>query len=101
MTSSRIILGPVVTEKAERLKAQPKHTYTLWIRNDATKVDITRALEEFYDIKVEGVRIQRTRSKSRAFGQNQTMQKRAAMKKALVTLAKGSKPLDLATFKNQ
>ncbi len=98
---SRVILGPVVTEKAERLKAAAKHTYTLWVAKSATKIDVRSALEHFFDIEVASVRVMRTRSKERSFGSaGQTMVKRAAMKKVLVTLKPKSKSLDLATFKH-
>ncbi|OIO53568.1 50S ribosomal protein L23 [Candidatus Peregrinibacteria bacterium CG1_02_54_53] len=101
MSYARIILGPVVTEKAERLKAAARHAYTLWVAKSATKVDVKSALEHFYDIEVASVRVMRTRSKRRSFGAAaQTMVKRAAMKKVIVTLKSKSKPLDLATFKH-
>jgi len=100
MDYARIILGPVVTEKAERLKAAERHTYTLWVDKSATKIDVKSALEHFYDIDVASIRVMRTMSKSRSFGAAQTMVKRAAMKKMLVTLTPKSKPLDLATFKH-
>jgi len=99
MNYARIILGPVVTEKAERQKAS--RTYTLWVAKDATKIDVKSALEHFYDVDVAGVRVQQTRSKSRPFGRNQMMQKRPSLKKVYVTLAPKSKALDLTTFKNQ
>ena len=101
MDLARTILGPVVTEKAERLKAQPKRTYSLWVAKGATKIDVKSSLEHFYDVDVEKVRVMRTKSKSRSLGQASVMQKRASMKKVLVTIAKKSKPLDLTTFKNQ
>jgi len=101
MNYARIILGPVVTEKAERQKVQAKRTYTLWVAKDATKIDVKSALEHFYDVKVAGMRVQVTRSKSRPFGQGQMMQKRPSLKKVYVTLAPKSKALDLTTFKNQ
>jgi len=101
MEFARTILGPVVTEKSERLKTQPKHTYTLFVNKNATKIDIKGSIEHFYDVEVEKVRVMRTKSKSRPFGNAQTMQKRAPMKKVLVTLKKKSKTLDLTIFKNQ
>lgn len=100
MDYARTILGPVVTEKAERLKAAERHTYTLWVDKAATKVDVKSALEHFYDVDVASVRVMRTMSKRRSFGAAQTMVKRSAMKKALVTLTPKSKSLDLATFKH-
>jgi large subunit ribosomal protein L23 len=97
MDLSRVILGTIVTEKAERLKAAGK-TYTLKVATAATKVDVQKALKEFYDIDVRSVRVLRTRAKHRLLGQGKVMEKRHAMKKVMVTLAKDSKPLDLAAF---
>ena len=101
MNYARIILGPVVTEKAERQKAQDNRTYTFWVAKEATKIDVKSALEHFYDVKVSGVRVLRTRSKSRPFGRAQTMQKRPSLKKVFVTLTAKSKTLDISVFKNQ
>ncbi|MDD5623560.1 MAG: 50S ribosomal protein L23 [Candidatus Peribacteraceae bacterium] len=99
MEFSRTILGPVVTEKAERLKT--KRTYVMHVAQGATKVDIKAALRHFYDVEVEDVRVFNVRPKERPVGQGRTMQKRAPARKALVTLTSKSKPLDLAVFKHR
>ena len=98
MDLTRIILGPVVTEKAERQKAEARRTYTILVAPHATKVDIAHALERFYDVDVTSVRIAWVRPKRRTLGAG-TMEKRHRHKKALVTLAPKSKALDLASFK--
>lgn len=97
MDLSRIILGPVVTEKAERLKMDAR-THTLHVAPGATKVDVAAALRAFYGIEVESVRILRTRPKARPFGKGGMMEKRHAQKRAIVTLKSDSKALDLASF---
>ena len=66
MELSRVIIGPVVTEKAERQKVAA--TYTLNVHPAATKIDITRALKSFYDVDVASVRVHRIRPKVRAPG---------------------------------
>ncbi len=98
MDLSRVIIGPVVTEKAERLKAAERHVHTLRIAPSATKVDVKKALKEFYDVEAVSVRILYTEPKTRSLGTG-VMEKRHRSKKALVTLAAESKPLDLSTFK--
>lgn len=100
MELSRVILGPVVTEKAERLKAAGK-TYTIKVAPEATKIEVKKALKEFYDIEVASIRVMRTRGKSRNLGQGKIMEKRHPIKKMMVTLASGSKALDLAAFTNR
>lgn len=100
MDLSRVIIGPMVTEKSERLKAQGKtKVYTMQVRNDATKIDIKAALQKYYDVEVASVRVQNTIGKTRMVGNNRAIQKRKPARKALVTLTANSKPLDLASFK--
>jgi large subunit ribosomal protein L23 len=97
MDPSHVILGPVVTEKAERLKAKQR-TYTLRVAPRATKVDVAHALKALYDVDVESVRVLWTRPKARLLGQNAVMEKRHAAKRALVRLTPKSRSLDLAAF---
>ncbi len=99
MELSRVILGPVVTEKAEALKAGAHRTYTLRVASAATKVDVKAALERYFQVEVESVRALRTRPKRRALGGG-SMEKRHRAKKMLVTLSKDSTALDLASFKS-
>ncbi len=96
MDLSKVILGQVVTEKAERLKSD--RTYTLRVAPKATKVDIKAALKRYYDVYATSVRVMRVMPKSRNF-RGGVMQKRHPYKKVLVTLESKSKPLDIATFK--
>jgi large subunit ribosomal protein L23 len=103
MDLSRVIVGPVVTEKAERLKAgsgakDSTHTYTLRVAPTATKIDVKNALKLFYDVDVVSVRVMKTQAKSRDLGAGKSMEKRHSYKKALVTLGKKSKALDIAAF---
>jgi len=100
MDLSRVILGQVVTEKAENLKG--RRTYTLRVDQHATKIDVKHALKQFYDVDVTHVRVMCTRPKTRAVpALGGTMEKRHRMKKALVTLAPKSKVLDITSFKTR
>ncbi len=98
MDLHRVILGSIVTEKAERLKASGKRMYTLHIAQHATKIDVKNALRKLYDVKATTVRIVRVGKKTRLFGRSQVLQKRDPYKKALVTLSTDSKTLDLNAF---
>lgn len=98
MELTKVILGPVVTEKAERLKAQGAHTYTMLVHPDATKIEVKNAIRRYYDVEVKKVRMIKVWAKTRVLQTGATMEKRHAAKKALVTLAPKSKPLDLASF---
>ena len=97
MDLSHVIIGPVTTEKSERLKGQ--QIYTLRVHSKATKIDVKGAIRRYFDCTVTGVRISWVGGKTRIVGRNRSMQKRSPYKKALVTLAPKSKTLDLASFK--
>ncbi|MFA6523044.1 MAG: 50S ribosomal protein L23 [Candidatus Peribacteraceae bacterium] len=101
MELANVILGPVVTEKAERLKAAAKHSYTLIVAPEATKIDVKKAIERFYDVEVEHVRVIKVWAKTRSLPTGGQMEKRHAAKKVIVTLAPKSKQLDLASFLTQ
>ncbi len=97
MELSSVILGPVVTEKAERLKTEG--TYVLKVNQNATKVDVKNALRRYYDVDVASVRVLRTRPKTRIMGQGAVLEKRHRSKRMIVRLTKKSKTLDLSTFR--
>jgi large subunit ribosomal protein L23 len=96
MELTRVIVGSPVTEKTERLKAI--RCYTVEVDPAATKVDIARALETYFGVKPVSVRVMRVRPKARALGAGKIFTRRHRSKKAVVTLAPDSKPLDLAQF---
>ncbi|PIR52974.1 50S ribosomal protein L23 [Candidatus Peregrinibacteria bacterium CG10_big_fil_rev_8_21_14_0_10_49_10] len=97
MDLSRVILGPVVTEKAEGQKLSVK-TYWLRVSPRASKVDVKAALKRVYDVDAASVRMLRVGGKVRAIGRTRTMQKRHPYKRAIVTLTAKSKALDLTSF---
>jgi large subunit ribosomal protein L23 len=96
MELTRVILGPVVTEKSELLKQE--RTYALKVDPAATKVDVKNALRTYFGVEAGSVRVMRVGSKTRAIGVR-TITKRKPFKKVFVTLTKDSKSLDLAKFK--
>lgn len=97
MDLTTVIVGPVVTEKAECLKAA--RTHTLRVAPGATKVEVRQALKKLYDVDVRGVRVFPVRPKRRVLGSGRVMEKRHRWKKALVTLREGSRALDLTSFR--
>lgn len=96
MDLSRIIVGQVVTEKSESLKAM--RTYTVQVAPSATKVDVANALRKHFGVEPTSIRMILVRPKTRSVGPNKVFTKRHRSKKAIVTLSKDSKPLDIATF---
>ena len=96
MHTSSVIMGPVVTEKAERNKVQ--HTYTLRVQPSTTKVQLKEVLKRYYDVEVASVRVMRTVPKTRLVGQGKAMEKRHRTKRMIVRLTKKSRALDLSNF---
>ena len=86
-----IILAPVISEKSYSLIEES--TYTFIVRPDSNKTQIKIAVEKIFGVKVDSVNTlnrQGKRKRTRSgYGQ------RKATKRAIVTLATGSKPIDL------
>lgn len=97
MDLSHIILGPVVTEKAERLRME--RTHTLRVAQEATKIDVKAALKRYYDVDISSIRVMKTCGKERAMPRGGSMEKRHPYKKMIITLSKKSKSFDLLSFK--
>ncbi|HEY8416825.1 MAG TPA: 50S ribosomal protein L23 [Limnochordales bacterium] len=83
-----VLVRPLVTEKSTRLMSE-ENQYTFQVHPDATKVDIRRAVEELFKVKVLSVRTMWVRGKTRRFGRY--VGKRPDWKKAIVKLAPGQR----------
>ncbi|MPQ42787.1 50S ribosomal protein L23 [Clostridium tarantellae] len=86
LTSHDIIRKPVITEKSMAAMAENKYTFIVHIA--ANKVQIKRAVEEVFNVKVEDVKTMRVEGKTKRVGVH--IGKRADYKKAVITLAEGS-----------
>ncbi|MDG1688922.1 MAG: 50S ribosomal protein L23 [Gammaproteobacteria bacterium] len=84
---TKIILGPVVAEKATRV-AENHNQVVLKVLPDANKLEIKKAVEQLFETKVESVTTTNVKGKSKRTGQ--IMGKRSDWKKAYVTLVEGS-----------
>ena len=80
-----VLLGPIVTEKATSLSEHGQIVFK--VRIDATKIQIRRAVERLFDVKVTRVNTIRVTGKTKLF--RQTLGRRSNYKKAVVTLAEG------------
>ena len=90
MTSYDIIRKPVITEKSTNAMAEKKYTFIVQI--NANKVQIKKAVEEIFGVKVEKVQTLRTMGKTKRMGVH--VGKRADFKKAVVTLTEDSKSIE-------
>jgi large subunit ribosomal protein L23 len=85
---TRVILSLVVTEKAERLKAEQSR-YTFKVAPTANKIEIRDAVERLFKVHVREVRVMNFLGKMRRMGRFEG--RRPDWKKALVTLKKGER----------
>ena len=90
MTSHDIIRRPVIPEKSMTAMAENKYTFIVQI--NANKSQIKRAVEEVFGVKVANVQTIRTMGKTKRMGVH--VGKRADYKKALISLAEGSKGIE-------
>ncbi len=86
-----IILAPVISEKSYGLIED--NVYTFFVHPDSNKTQIKIAIEKIFSVKVESVNtINRQGKRKRTrFGYG----RRKDTKRAVVTLAPGSKPIDI------
>ena len=83
--SYKWILRPVITEKATYLGAQDKYVFEVALT--ANKIEVSKAIEKLYNVKVIKVNIIRQRGKRVSYGRINGRTKRT--KKAIITLQKG------------
>jgi len=89
MDYTSIILKPVITEKANLAK-EYLNQVSFIVANTANKIEVKRAVEAAFNVKVEAVNIVRRRP-SRRSRHGRTIGKVSGFKKAYVTLAAGDK----------
>jgi large subunit ribosomal protein L23 len=90
MTAQDIILRPIVTEKSMGGIADKKYTFE--VAQSATKIDIGRAVEELFGVKVSKVNTLHVRGHLRRQGKTQGYT--SSWKKAIVTLKPESKTIE-------
>ena len=86
-TSHEILVRPIITEKNTMLNDQGKYTFE--VLQDANKIEIKRAVEEIFNVRVTTVNTIKVPGKLRRFGRNAGMTR--VWKKAIVTLAPGER----------
>ena len=88
--AQEIILAPVITEESMMGTADKKYTFK--VAQDAKKVDIKKAVEKLFSVKVEKVNTINVRGQLRRYGRYEGY--RASWKKAIVTLTEDSKTIE-------
>ena len=85
-----IILRPIITENSMDGIADRKYTFE--VAKDANKIEIAKAIEEIFDVKVAKVNTINVSGKLRRYGRFEGMT--ASRKKAIVTLTEDSKTIE-------
>ena len=78
-----IIIAPVVTEKCNAQAQASKYVFK--VKTDAEKIEIGRAIEELFKVKVKSVNVLNCMGKARRARRTNKMGRRADWKKAIVT----------------
>ena len=90
MVITEVLRHGIVTEKTVRLQDQNKYTFKVAL--GANKIDVRRAVETMFNVKVVSVNIMRMPGKVKMFrrkGVAPRPQKAREWKKAIVTLKEG------------
>ncbi|MDR1953893.1 MAG: 50S ribosomal protein L23 [Clostridiales Family XIII bacterium] len=85
-----VILKPVISERSMADAENKKYTFK--VATDANKTEVKYALEEIFSVQIDKVNIMNYRGKLKRMGRN--VGRTSAVKKAIVTLAKGSKEIE-------
>ena len=85
-----IIIRPVITE--ESMAEVPEKKYTFEVAKSATKIDIARAVEQLFDVKVAKVNTMNVKGHKRTYGRFSGY--KADWKKAIVTVTEDSRPIE-------
>ena len=85
-----VIIKPVVTEASMDMLADKKYTFK--VAKDANKIEIKKAVEEIFDVKVDKVTTMNFDGKLKRMGRFEG--RRAAYKKAVVKLTADSKTIE-------
>ena len=87
MNSNDIIIRPIISEKTTGLMEENKYVFE--VSRKANKKKVKKAIKDLFEIDAEKVNIMNVRGKNRRL--RFRVGKRAAWKKAIVTLTAGQK----------
>ena len=90
MQNHDIIIKPIVSEKSMDQLADRKYTFK--VAMNANKIEIKKAVEEIFGVKVAAVNTINVTGKLKRMGRYEG--RRASYKKAIVTLTKDSKTIE-------
>ncbi|MEA1936153.1 MAG: 50S ribosomal protein L23 [Thermodesulfobacteriota bacterium] len=83
-----VIKKPIITEKSA-IARDEENKYFFEVDRRANKIEISKAVEQLFKVKVLNVRTMNVRGKKRRMGK--TVGKKSDWRKAIVTLASGDR----------
>jgi large subunit ribosomal protein L23 len=92
MNSNQIIRRPLVTEKSTMMRDAGHNILAFEVDTKANKIQVKKAIEELFKVKVEEVRLFNVRGKIKRMGRYQG--RRRDWRKAYVRLKEGEKAPD-------
>ena len=91
MKAQDIVIRPIITEKSMTGVANKKYTFE--VCQDANKIEIAKAVEELFGVKVQKVNTMNCKGRAKRVGMNAGYQ--PDWKKAIVTLTEDSKGIEI------
>ena len=90
MKASDVLIKPVLSEKANK-QSEKMNRYTFVVDRKANKLEIKKAIEQFYGVQVEAVNttVVPSKLKSKYTKAGYIVGRKPAKKKAIVTVAEG------------
>ena len=86
-----VILKPIITEQSMDMSADKKYVFR--VADTANKTEVRQAVEDIFGVEVAKVNIMNVNGKVKRM--ERTVGKTASYKKAIVTLAKDSKEIEI------
>jgi large subunit ribosomal protein L23 len=88
-----VIIKPVVSEKS--YAAYDANVYTFVVAPDANKIEIRKAIEQIFNVRVTNVNTINRKGKRKRNRMSGAWATRATQKRAIVTLAAGAESIDI------
>jgi len=86
-----ILIRPILTERSSELQ-EGQNAYCFEVARDANKIEIRKAVEKIFDVKVKKVRVLNVEGKKKRLGRFEG--RRRSWKKAIVYLADRDQRID-------
>lgn len=90
-TGYDVILSPIITEQTIDMNAEKKYAFK--VAPEANKTEVRQAIEAIFGVEVAKVNVMNVDGKKKRMGR--TVGRTSSYKKAIVTLAAGSKEIEI------